>query len=102
MCKPSLQCVQQQTEGSSGQGSGGDYDCPTGQSVPSTCPLPPGWDETWQSPQTPPETKERKRERRITADYSGVRLFHGKGCNRHYHEPNADGEKSPKAKNDMK
>lgn len=99
--KSSLQCVQQQTEGSSGQGSGDDCDYPTGLSVLSTSPPPPGWDETWQSPQTPPETKERKRERRIRTHYSrfsaGVIL-----CNWHYYELNADGRKAQRKRYELK
>lgn len=56
--------MQQQTEGSFGLGSDGDCGCPTGRSVPSKSPPPPGWDETWQSPQILRETEEGERERR--------------------------------------
>jgi len=57
--QPYLQCVQQQTGESSGQGSDGDCGCPTGLSVRNTSPPPPGWDEIWQNRQTPLETGER-------------------------------------------
>lgn len=63
LLQPALQCVQQQTGESSGQGFDGDCGCPTAQSALSKSPPPPGWDETLQSPQTPPETKEREMER---------------------------------------
>ena len=59
-----LQCVQLLTEESSGRGSGGDCGCPTGRSVPSMSPPPPGWDETWRSPQILQETEQTARERR--------------------------------------
>lgn len=63
-CMSALQCAQQQTEESSGRGSDGDCGCPTGQSVQSKSPRPPGWDETWQSPQILQETEGRERRRR--------------------------------------
>lgn len=62
--EPALRCALQQTEESSGRGSDGGCGCPTGRSVPSKSPPPPGWDETWQSPQILQETEERERERR--------------------------------------
>lgn len=62
--EPALQCVQQQTGGSSGRGSDGDCGCPTGRSVLSKSPPPPGWDETWRSPQILQGTEEREKERR--------------------------------------
>lgn len=62
--EPALQCVQQQTGESSGRESDGDCGCPTGRSVLSKYPPPPGWDETWRSPQILQETEEREKERR--------------------------------------
>lgn len=62
--EPALRCVQQQTGESSGRESDGDCGCPTGRSVLSKSPPPPGWDETWRSLQILQETEEREKERR--------------------------------------
>lgn len=56
-----LRCVRQQRGESSGQESDGGCGCPTGQSVPSKCPPPQGWGETWRIPQTLRETEEREK-----------------------------------------
>lgn len=74
--EPVLQCVQQRTGESSGRESDGDCDCPTGRSVRSMYPPPPGWDEIWQSPQILQTTKGRGKREKGEREQSKVRIHY--------------------------